>query len=160
MSVACAHNGRGDGRMMQGPRDRNFAREAAPAARDFLYTINQRKITREVRLGEVGMSLAPVVVGKVGDMFASHGPGEQTGGHRRVNDHPDSFTLAMRKNIALDLAMKQRVRGLGGSDGGNRNPPPSCCRLKLETPIQRTFPSCFRFDSVAQPSSRTVESGS
>ena len=64
-------------------------------------------------------------------MFASHGPGEQTGGHRRVNDHPDSFTLAMRKNIALDLAMKQRVRGLEGSDGRNRNRPPQLLQIEV-----------------------------
>src|SRR5580692_3230012 len=55
--------------------------------------IDQRQMAREIRFIEIRMPFAPVVFWKTGNPIAVHCPGQQTGRHRRVNDHPDPFAL-------------------------------------------------------------------
>jgi hypothetical protein len=69
-------------------------------------------VVRERRLLEARIVLAPVVVGQRRDPLAGHGAGEQTGGHRRVDDHADVLALGEGQDLALDVGMDERVRGL------------------------------------------------
>src|SRR5690348_15414243 len=61
--VAGTDNGSGDGRIVQRPGDCYFADRSVVASCELPQPLNQRQVTREIWLGEVGMILAPIVVG-------------------------------------------------------------------------------------------------
>src|SRR6202040_1906218 len=56
---------------------------------------------------------------KICDALVGHRSGEQTGRHRRIDDHADAAAFAVRQDFLFDLAANQRVRRLKGSDGSD-----------------------------------------
>ena len=78
------------------------------------------RCSREQRLLEARVVLAPVVVRQARDPLAGHRAGEQPGAHRRVDDDADALALGEGQDLRLDLARDQRVRRLEGLDRRDR----------------------------------------
>jgi hypothetical protein len=61
----------------------------------------------QLRLGEAGVVLTPVVVGQPGDPLGRHRAGQQAGRHRGVDDGADPGLLAVRQEFGLRAAVDQ-----------------------------------------------------
>src|SRR4029077_9368698 len=65
------------------------------------------------------MPSAPAILREPDRALARHRAGQETGSHRRINDHPNSLTQAVGQKFVFDLAMYQRIPRLQRSNWSN-----------------------------------------
>ena len=106
--------------MPQHPRNRHFARGPSVPRADTPQHLHQRQVLRQPRLLELHVVAPPIGCRQRIDPLARHRPGEQSRQHRRVDEHANVVLLAVRQQLALDIAPEQRVRRLQARHRRNR----------------------------------------
>src|SRR5712664_1095219 len=112
LGVARANNGAGDSGIAQGPGDGDFTRSARMACADLSQAVDEFEIFRQAWLAKFRTAAAKIIGRQCGGARAGHGPGEQAGGHRRVNNYADSPLFSVRESFRFDLPPDQRIRRL------------------------------------------------
>src|SRR5712664_2581 len=112
LGVTRANNGAGDSGIAQGPGDGNLTRGAPMALADLAQALDEFEIFRQAWLAKFRTAAAKIIERQCGGARAGHGPGEQAGGHRRVNNYADSPLFSVRQSFRFDLPPDQRVRRL------------------------------------------------
>src|SRR6267143_163108 len=119
LRVARANNGAGDSGMAQSPGDGDFTGCTPVAYADLAQALDEFEIFRQAWLAKFRTAAAKIIGRQRGGALASHGPGEQAGGHRGVNNHADSLLFTVGKGFRFDLPPDQRVRRLKRCYRGN-----------------------------------------
>src|SRR5260370_359742 len=119
LGVARANNGAGDSGVAQGPVDGDFTRSAPMACADLAQALDEFEIFRQAWLAKFRTAAAKIIGRQCGGALAGHGPGEQAGSHRRVNNYADSLPFRVGQSFRLDLPPDQRVRRLKRCYRGN-----------------------------------------
>src|ERR1700736_3439483 len=96
LGAARTDNGSGYGWISQGPSDGNLPRWALNSFSHFPQALDQGEISREPRLLKLDVATAPIARRKIGRAFSRHGARQQTGGHRRINDHANPVGSTIR----------------------------------------------------------------
>ena len=102
--------------MAQGPGDGHFTGRAAVARADLAKTFDELEIFRQAWLAKFRIAAAKIIGRQGGGALASHGPSEQTGGHRCIGDHADGLLFAIRESLSFNLAADDGVGWLQRSD--------------------------------------------
>src|SRR5258708_22239860 len=105
--------------MAQSPGDGDFTGCTPVAYADLAQALDEFEIFRQAWLAKFRTAAAKIIGRQCGGALAGHGPGEQAGSHRRVNNYADSLPFRVGQSFRLDLPPDQRVRRLKRCYRGN-----------------------------------------
>ena len=106
----------GDRRVMQGPRDRDYAGAYVVIVSDLSQYFDQSQVAAQSRLVEFDSAATPVILRERGDSLGGHLASEQAGDHGRIVDDSDFVGLRKGKDLLFDRATKHGVRRLKTGD--------------------------------------------
>src|SRR6267378_3149738 len=140
LGVARANNGAGDSGMAQGPGDGDFTGGTPMACALLAQALDEFDIFRQAWLAKFRTAAAKIIGWQRGGALASHGPGEQAGGHRGVHNHADPLLFTVGQSFRFDLPPDQRVRRLKGCYRGNLFGALNLLRIEVRNTDPTNFP--------------------
>src|SRR6266850_491088 len=140
LGVARANNGAGDSGMAQGPGDGDFTGGTPMACAHLAQALDEFDIFRQAWLAKFRTAAAKIIGWQRGGALASHGPGEQAGGHRGIHNHADPLLFTVGQSFRFDLPPDQRVRRLKGCYRGNLFGALNLLRIEVRNTDPTNFP--------------------
>src|ERR1700756_4675244 len=107
LRAACADNGGGHCRMAQHPCNGDLARRPAISLTDSSQALNECEVLRKLGLKKFRVAAAPITVGQLRYPLASHGAGQQTGLHWRIDYHANSLRVAVGNVLRFNFTPDQ-----------------------------------------------------